>query len=140
MRFEVLWVVGLAFIAGCYQPTVANGGYACSTEHPECPSGFTCVAQRCVKSGEAPPPGADLSSGVGGVGGPDMTMSSGPGADMTTNSSSPDMAKPPMSPDMATPIPQCLDPGAVCMNASDCCSNSCTSALWPLPIPPFYCD
>lgn len=77
----MLGVVGLA-LTGCQASTSASGGYACA-ETGECPSGMSCVADRCVsESGEVDgPPGGGPDGGGefvdaaddpdGGGGGPD---------------------------------------------------------------------
>jgi len=42
-------LVFLALLAGCYQPSVVNGGFACTADDsPPCPEGFICVDNRCI--------------------------------------------------------------------------------------------
>jgi hypothetical protein len=112
--------------AGCYKPDVANGGYACTQDRPECPAGFVCVGNRCVDENGpldsgmiTPPDEQDFSMPAPVV---DMAMSTMP-VDMAGQSSSTDMAKP-VVPDMAQP-PQCTASGRACGSDDDCCSGSC---------------
>jgi hypothetical protein len=101
--------------AGCYRPDVANGGYSCSVERPDCPSGFVCVGNRCVD--ESGP----LDSGPS-TEPDDLSMSANPSADMTmmtpidSGGQSTDMSKP--ADDMAKPN-QCSD--GACLFDDDCC-------------------
>ena len=50
---------------GCYNPSVADGGYKCSVGSNLCPDGFMCIAGFCRK----PDAGADHPSSTGGAGG-----------------------------------------------------------------------
>jgi hypothetical protein len=54
-------------LAGCFNPNIKNGGFACDpTQSPACPSGFVCVNNRCMNAVGA---SGDLGLGNGGVGG-----------------------------------------------------------------------
>src|SRR5690242_8717219 len=99
LAFAALVFVGLLG-AGCYKPDVANGGYACTPDRPDCPSGYVCVANRCVDEkgpldlGVNPPPLSqpDLATPADIAGlsvGPDLASS-----DMAGQIVPPDMTKP----------------------------------------------
>jgi hypothetical protein len=130
MRRGLTFLLALAALAaaGCYDPDVKNGGYSCTADRPHCPSGFTCVGNRCVNDGSQPPPGQD--SGPPPVGddlstsGPVVDMTSTVSTDMAGQQSMPDMSKP-SRPDMAQG-PMCGASGSGCSVNSDCCSDSCT--------------
>jgi hypothetical protein len=92
--------VGIAlFAAGCFNPSVKNGGFACDpTVVDACPTGFYCVNKSCVDH-----PG--VSTGGGNDSG-DMSMSGDDGEDMSmpTQPTDPaDMAVPGSPADMAKP-------------------------------------
>lgn len=108
VKHPLLMSLALFLVAGgCYNPSVKNGGFACSgPEDGQCPSGFFCVNGLCQ----------DLPSGVGNGGnnqnGPDLSrsiddMATGENADLSHLHASIDMAngaKPDLSlpPDMTT--------------------------------------
>jgi len=115
-------------LGGCYKPDVANGGYACTPDVPDCPSGFVCVANRCVDangpldSGVTPPGEQDFamsmtSNDLAGV--QDLAMNSS--TDMAGQVTPPDMAKPVVH-DMAQ---MCTASGSGCTSDDQCCSGSC---------------
>jgi hypothetical protein len=58
---RALVVASAALLAGCFSPRIQNGGFSCSMADPApCPSGFSCVAAKCVMSGD----GGVVGSGV----------------------------------------------------------------------------
>jgi hypothetical protein len=92
-------VVGIALLAaGCFDPHVKTGGFACDpTVQDACPTGFFCVNQRCVDH-----PG---TSDTGGNGGGDMSVDNGDMSMTTPPSGSDDLSQPPTTPaDLAQPI------------------------------------
>jgi hypothetical protein len=98
-------VLGIALLsAGCFKPSVKNGGFACDpTVTPACPSGFYCVNQLCVDH-----PG--VSNGNGGGGGtidmsiaPDDSGTPMQSADLAMSQTPADMAKTVTPPDLFTP-------------------------------------
>jgi hypothetical protein len=73
---SIAWLV-CAGLAGCYDPRIVDGGFACSPRDAvPCPSGFVCRARRCVspESAAAAPvtPADDLAvaSAVGDMAAP----------------------------------------------------------------------
>jgi hypothetical protein len=119
----VACVLGLA-VAGCYNPQVKNGGFACTAaDDPPCPAGFYCVDNLCVDHPGAPGSvGGDLAVGTGGNGAEDLGTDAGSADLAVADMSKPaDMAKPPA--DMANNA--CGATGDFCLSSSDCCSNSC---------------
>jgi hypothetical protein len=117
MRTDLVRVLAFVLACACYNPHIAEGGYACSTEHPDCPSGFSCIGGRCLSHAPdlAAQPGADLASPV------------------ATHR------------DLATPLvgdlagvtdlaPMCLQAGSSCQKASDCCSMVCLPVLFIGPL------
>lgn len=48
-RLALLSALAPLFLAGCFEPKVTNGGFACQPDDvPACPVGFICVDNRCV--------------------------------------------------------------------------------------------
>lgn len=124
VRWTVLTACLLG-LAGCFNPTVKDGGFACSsTDTPPCPSGFFCVSGYCVKNpGQTVAP-ADLAmaSAPG-----DLASSGGGGSDFSSSTMPQDLAQPPGA-DLATP-PMCGASNAPCSKAADCCSKVCFLVL-----------
>ena len=126
MRRGLTFFLALAAlaVAGCYDPAVKDGGYSCTAERPHCPSGFTCIGNRCVTEGTTPPPGQDSGQPPEqdlSIGGPDVDMSMPASTDMSGQQSMPDMSKP-SKPDMAQ---QCTAKGQDCTSDDECCSGQC---------------
>jgi hypothetical protein len=142
--------VGVLFLAGCYQPSIRNGGFTCApTDNPPCPEGFYCVGGVCVDT-----PGYTYQDGgTGGNGDDDMASvappddmaavdppvdmaSKPPPVDLAQMQIPPDLAKAPPDlakapPDLAS-IPDlagmaCLHAGGACTTPDVCCSNYCRS-------------
>lgn len=97
MRFTAVFVVFVA--AGCFNPRIADGGFACNPTDPvPCPDGTYCrdsgdgyiCTSRLGPGG--PTGGPDMASDNGG--GDDLAMPSG-GDDMAMSSGGGDMAKAP---------------------------------------------
>jgi hypothetical protein len=116
-----LWALAVVFLAGCYNPQIADGGLHCSAAF-ECPSGFTCRQSDgvCWKQGTIPPIGGmGGSSGVGGggtsgtgMGGTGNTGGGGSGMVCTTPSG------------QYGPFPMCMPP----VGATGCdpvCQSGC---------------
>ena len=123
--FLAACVLGLV-VAGCYNPQVKSGGFACSaTDNPPCPAGFYCVDNLCVDHPGLSGAGGDMATGgTGGNGAVDQGTASDGGPDLgAADMSKPaaDMAKPPA--DMANNA--CGMSGDPCLSNSDCCSNTC---------------
>lgn len=133
-------VLGLSLVAaGCYDPQVKSGGFACSVNDPDpCPTGFQCVNGLCVDGNGNVGGNGGAGGSVGGNGGGDLAISRGdlasstgnhdfgghagdmagkPGADLATQPA--DLAQPPM----------CKQSGDFCSKNSDCCSNDC---IWDI--------
>lgn len=120
-------VVGLAG-AGCYNPKVASGSFACSpTDNPPCPAGFYCVDNLCLDHPGPPGSGGggDMASGTGGNGGGDFATAPADmaGADLAQSSAS-DMAQ-----SSSADMTMCTKSGDFCIQDSECCSGTC---LFPL--------
>jgi hypothetical protein len=121
VRCTSVWTACLValVVAGCFNPKVMNGGFACSeTDDPPCPAGYYCIDRLCVDDPNEVSR-LDLSVpvefGTGGNGSTDLASTMPdllPGADM---------AKPPG--DMANAT--CGMSGDLCTKASDCCSGLC---------------
>jgi hypothetical protein len=107
--------LALALSAGCFNPRIQSGGFACDPSLPQpCPVGFRCVDHLCVDHAGLPGTGGNGPSDTHDLGGADA--SAGGGADMAApgaaDMSHPvaDMAKPPADmtqpppPDMAKPV------------------------------------
>jgi len=111
MRLFVRFPVGIAFgialaAAGCFKPSVKNGGFACDDNNPWCPVGFYCVNGVCVTNPNRPlPPGGgmrDFSVDPGHSDEKDMSQPpTSTGGDMASSTVE-DMAQPPPPPDMVT--------------------------------------
>jgi hypothetical protein len=121
--------VGIAlFAAGCFNPSVKNGGFACDPTVVEaCPTGFYCVNQRCV---DHPGVSGTGGNGTGDMslatddGGADMSTPTGPTgpADMAVPVATPDLAQPP---DLAKPVipPDLAQPPVTNTCAHDLCTS-----------------
>jgi hypothetical protein len=148
-------LVGVLFLAGCYQPSILNGGYTCSpTDQPPCPDGYYCVNGVCVDSpGYTYSGDTDMGPGDGddmattGGGDDDMATSGGDGDDMARPQPK-DMAHAPV--DMAKEPPvdmahapvdmahgvvdmatggECLHAGSPCTAGVTNCCGVCSSGL-----------
>jgi hypothetical protein len=130
-------LVGVVLFVGCFQPTVSNGGFLCDpADDPPCPTGFYCVAGRCLDSPTGiATAGDDLAGGVGGGGNDrdlgvsqDFAMPPGDLAQSLPDLAQrpPDLAQPrdlASGPDLATGM--CGHAGAPCTSINDCCSLYC---------------
>jgi hypothetical protein len=121
VRCTRLWTACLLTLAlaGCYNPKVMSGGFACSSsDDPPCPAGYYCVDGLCLDDPNAVSH-ADMSAPVEfGTGGNGVTDLASTMADL---SSGPDMARP--AADMAKST--CGMTGDLCSSAADCCSGVC---------------
>ena len=126
--FFAACLLGLALgAAGCFNPDVKNGGFACSTtDNPPCPKGFFCVNGLCEDHPGGSGDVADLATGTGGNGG---SAGGGGGGGGTTTF---DMAHAPF--DLATPPGGDMASGGACgMQGDDCSSTPCCSAYICFP-------
>jgi hypothetical protein len=110
--------VSLLVAAGCFNPSVKNGGFLCSgPEDGQCPTGFFCVNGVCLDS-----PNGNPGNGGSGTTGRDMMSSSnedlsGAVVDMTMGASN-DMARTMSVPDMARPrMDMALSTGNSCAHS-----------------------
>lgn len=122
-------VLGLGFgVAGCFNPHVQSGGFACSmTDNPPCPAGYHCVDGLCLDHAAVPGAGVDMSGGGTGGNGADQGTDGGAG-DMSMSAADLSMAPA----DLAQPPPADMaqscnlgQSGDFCLSDSDCCSDSC---------------
>ncbi len=126
LRIAVLTLFSTALVAGCFNPSIKEAGFACSgAQDGQCPSGYFCVNGRCVDS----PLGTGVGSGTGGVAAHDMSATDPNSSnDLSMVSVAPmdmavaakvDLAQPPViPPDMAhVPPDMALSTGNSCSHS-----------------------
>lgn len=122
-------LVGIAlFAAGCFNPSVKSGGFACNpTVVDACPTGFYCVNQRCVDHPGVSTGGngtGDMSVDDAGDSSGDDLATSTPGdpADMSKATPVPDLAQ---ALDLAKPVtpPDLAQPPVTSTCAHDLCTT-----------------
>lgn len=122
VRWSVLaaCVFGLA-LAGCWNPKVGNGGFACAPmDNPPCPTGYYCVDGLCLDHpGPAVTSGGDMASGTGGNGADFATTPVDmAGADLSSQPG--DMAQ-----SGGADMTMCGAANDFCLKSAECCSGVC---------------
>jgi hypothetical protein len=108
----VFCVIVTSLVAGCFDPKIADGGFACDpTEAQPCPDGYFCRnlsgVYLCTTNLSAPTGNEDMASGGGGGGGGGVVV------DMATPTGPKDMAT--LPPDL-TPLPGNCTPADLVIN------------------------
>ena len=134
--FLMLWLAlgGMLSGAGCVEPELGDVPFFCNGGQPECPDGYQCIGDRCVRNG--------VRRDDAGVGGDPDQGSSRPTADllMPFPETAPDIRPPPdtvppdpdlgpdpdgsPSPQDTGPVTDGGQPVELCTSNSDCAPES----------------
>jgi hypothetical protein len=111
MRLPTLTLIGCAMIAGCFSPSVDDGGLVCEAGTNACPPGFHCAVDgTCWHDGRDP--SIDLGVAANDLAAGDLAIGDLAGADLQSL----DLA----GSDLALPVAQLIATGNICQGAGNC--------------------
>ena len=142
MRTLTPIALSAVLLASCIEPDLGDVPFYCNKGDPECPDGYQCVANRCVREGVSTTDANGVTEDQGEIDGPvsDSLMpwpESSPWPDTSTKVDAPPMKLDlGILPDAPKPKTDGWPPHLGCQSHAECASDPSNPCCCPMPLLP----